>query len=89
MVARGFWLRLLVALLGLGAVPRSTTIDSTYVKAQPAALRGKRELSAGVRSLARRLDDPDPGLGLGTRERVFGAADHEGQRPRRGRRDAL
>jgi hypothetical protein len=32
--ARGFWLKLLDALVDAGAVTRSTAIDSTYVKAQ-------------------------------------------------------
>lgn len=42
--ARGFWLRLLDALVDAGAVTRSTAIDSTYVKAQRAAFGGKRGL---------------------------------------------
>ena len=33
---RGFWLKLLDALVDVGAVMRSTVIDSTYVKAQRA-----------------------------------------------------
>ena len=38
---RGFWLKLLDALVGAGALTRSTAIDSTYVKAQRAAFGGK------------------------------------------------
>lgn len=38
---RGFWIRLLDALVQAGAVTRSTAIDSTYVKAQRAAFGGK------------------------------------------------
>lgn len=43
--ARGFWLKLLDALVDAGAVTRSTSIDSTYVKAQRAAFGGKRGLA--------------------------------------------
>ncbi|RYY14098.1 MAG: IS5 family transposase [Alphaproteobacteria bacterium] len=38
---RGFWLKLLDALVGAGAVTKSTAIDSTYVKAQRAAFGAK------------------------------------------------
>ena len=38
---RGFWLGLLDALVGAGAVTRSTAIDSTYIKAQRAAFGAK------------------------------------------------
>ena len=38
---RGFWLKLLDALVDAGAVTRSTAIDSTYIKAQRAAFGGK------------------------------------------------
>ena len=38
---RGFWLKLLDALVDAGAVTRSTAIDSTYVKAQRAAFGAK------------------------------------------------
>jgi transposase len=38
---RGFWLKLLDALVRAGAVAQSTAIDSTYVKAQRAAFGGK------------------------------------------------
>ena len=38
---RGFWLRLLQALVDARAVTKSTAIDSTYVKAQRAAFGGK------------------------------------------------
>ena len=37
---RGFWLKLLDALAGADAVTKSTAIDSTYIKAQRAALGG-------------------------------------------------
>lgn len=40
--ARGFWLKLLDALVDAGAVTRSTAIDSTYIKAQRSAFGGKR-----------------------------------------------
>jgi len=43
---RGFWLKLLDALVEAGAVTKSTAIDSTYIKAQRAAFGGK----GGVRS---------------------------------------
>lgn len=43
---RGFWLRLLDALVDAGAVTKSTAIDSTYIKAQRAAFGGK----GGVRN---------------------------------------
>jgi len=38
---RGFWLKLLDALVNAGAVTRSTAIDSTYIKAQRSAFGGK------------------------------------------------
>jgi transposase len=38
---RGFWLKLLDALVDTGAVTKSTAIDSTYVKAQRAAFGAK------------------------------------------------
>lgn len=38
---KGFWLKLLEALVEAGAVTRSTSIDSTYIKAQRAAFGGK------------------------------------------------
>jgi len=38
---RGFWLKLLDGLVDTGAVTRSTSIDSTYVKAQRAAFGAK------------------------------------------------
>ena len=43
---RGFWLKLLDALVQAGAVTRSTAIDSTYIKAQRSAFGGK----GGIRS---------------------------------------
>jgi transposase len=36
-----FWINLLDALAGAGAITKSTSIDSTYVKAQRAAFGGK------------------------------------------------
>lgn len=38
---RGFWLKLLDALVDAGVVAKSTAIDSTYIKAQRAAFGGK------------------------------------------------
>ncbi len=38
---RGFWLKLLDALVNVGVVAKSTAIDSTYIKAQRAAFGGK------------------------------------------------
>lgn len=38
---RGFWLKLLDALVSTGAVAKSTAIDSTYIKAQRSAFGGK------------------------------------------------
>nr|WP_288410779.1 IS5 family transposase [uncultured Sphingomonas sp.] len=38
---RGFWLKLLDALVDAGVVTKSTAIDSTYIKAQRAAFGGK------------------------------------------------
>ncbi len=38
---RGFWLKLLDALVHAGVVTRSTAIDSTYIKAQRAAFGAK------------------------------------------------
>ncbi len=52
-LARGFWLKLLDALVDAGAVTRSTAIDSTYVKAQRAACVGKRGLKRRRSSVAR------------------------------------
>lgn len=43
---RGFWLKLLDALVDGGAATKSTAIDSTYVKAQRAAFGAKRGRSA-------------------------------------------
>ncbi len=62
--ARGFWLRLLDALVDAGAVTRSTAIDSTYVKAQRAAFGGKRGLkrrrSAARAAAGRPRSTPSP-----------------------------
>ena len=55
--ARGFWLKLLDALVDAGAVTRSTAIDSTYVKAQRSAFGGKGGLAhrrSGARAVGRR-----------------------------------
>ena len=38
---RGFWLKMLDALVEAGAVTKSTAIDSTYIKAQRAAFGAK------------------------------------------------
>jgi transposase len=43
---RGFWMKLLDALVDAGAVTRSTAIDSTYIKAQRSAFGGKGGLRA-------------------------------------------
>jgi transposase len=43
---RGFWLKLLDALVDAGAVTKNTAIDSTYVKAQRAAFSAKGGRSA-------------------------------------------
>ncbi|WP_231621871.1 IS5 family transposase [Sphingomonas sp. Ag1] len=53
---RGFWLKLLNALVDADAVTRSTAIDSTYVKAQRAAFGAKR----GGGTSTRWLDDQGP-----------------------------
>lgn len=55
--ARGFWLKLLDALVDAGAVTRSTAIDSTYIKAQRSAFGGKGGLGrkrSAARGVARR-----------------------------------
>ena len=52
---RGFWLKLLDALVEAGAVTRSTAIDSTYVKAQRAAF-GAKGGARTRRSVARAVD---------------------------------
>lgn len=52
---RGFWVKLLDALIDAGAVTRSTAIDSTYIKAQRAAFGGKggvRSRRSGARAVA-------------------------------------
>ena len=54
--ARGFWLKLLDALVDAGAVTKSTAIDSTYIKAQRSAFGGKGGLArrrSGARAAAR------------------------------------
>lgn len=54
--ARGFWLKLLDALVDAGAVTRSTAIDSTYIKAQRSAFGGKGGLGrrrSGARAAVR------------------------------------
>ncbi|WP_414711351.1 IS5 family transposase [Sphingomonas sp. UBA978] len=45
---RGFWLKLLDALVDTGAVTKSTAIDSTYVKAQRAAFGAKGRSSQAI-----------------------------------------
>ena len=52
---RGFWLRLLDALVDADAVTRSTAIDSTYIKAQRAAFGGEGG-ARSRRSIARAAD---------------------------------
>ena len=52
---RGFWLKLLDALLDAGAVMKSASIDSTYVKAQRAAFGAKggaRRKQSAARAVA-------------------------------------
>lgn len=54
---RGFWVKLLDALVQTGAVTKSTAIDSTYIKAQRAAFGGKggaRRRRSAVRGAAGR-----------------------------------
>jgi hypothetical protein len=51
---RGFWLKLLDALVDAGAVTKNTTIDSTYVKAQRDAFGAKggvRRKQSAVRAV--------------------------------------
>jgi hypothetical protein len=55
LVAQGFWLKLLDALVGAGAVTKSTAIDSTYVKAQRAAFGGDRRKRSAARVMVGRL----------------------------------
>ncbi|MGE8135290.1 IS5 family transposase [Novosphingobium subterraneum] len=45
---RGFWVKLLDALVQTGAVTKSTAIDATYVKAQRAAFGGKGGSSQAI-----------------------------------------
>ncbi len=55
--ARGFWLKLLNALVDAGAVTKSTAIDSTYIKAQRSAFGGKGGLGrkrSAVRGVVKR-----------------------------------
>ena len=54
---RGFWMKLLDALVDAGAVTKSTAIDSTYIKAQRAAFGGKGGAKAR-RSAARAAAGP-------------------------------
>ena len=54
---RGFWLKLLDALVNAGAVTNSTAIDSTYIKAQRAAFGAKggaRHKQSAARAVAGR-----------------------------------
>ena len=55
-----FWLKLLKDSAATAAVKKSTSVDSTYVKAQRSSFGGKGGRSAGDRSLAWRLDDQNP-----------------------------
>jgi len=57
LVAPGFWLKLLDALVDAGAVTKSTAIDSTYVKAQRAAF-GAKGGARSRRSVARAAGGP-------------------------------
>jgi transposase len=57
---RGFWLKLLDALVDAGGVTKSTAIDGKYVKAQRAAFGEKGALGTGDRPLAWWLDDQGP-----------------------------
>ena len=54
---RGFWVTLLDALVNTGAVTKSTSIDSTYVKAQRAAF-GAKGGARRRRSVARAVAGP-------------------------------
>ena len=54
---RGFWVTLLDALVDTGAVTKSTSIDSTYVKAQRAAF-GAKGGARRRRSVARAAAGP-------------------------------
>ena len=54
---RGFWLKLLDALVDTGAVTKSTSIDSTYIKAQRAAF-GAKGGTRRRRSAARAVAGP-------------------------------
>jgi len=54
---RGFWVTLLDALVDTGAVTKSTSIDSTYVKAQRAAF-GAKGGARRRRSVARAVAGP-------------------------------
>jgi transposase len=60
---RGFWLKLLDALIDAGAVTRSIATGSTYIKAQRSAFGGKggaRIRRSGARAVVRWLDHQDP-----------------------------
>jgi transposase len=61
---RGFWLKLLDALVSTGVVARRTAIDSTYIKAQRAAFGGKgcarRRRSAARVAAGRRRSTRSP-----------------------------
>ncbi len=66
---RRFWLGLLEALAGSGAVTTSTAIDSTYIKAQRSAFGGKggrKRRRSAPRAAARRprsMPSPTPSVG--------------------------
>ncbi|MBB5712160.1 IS5 family transposase [Sphingomonas xinjiangensis] len=57
---RGLWLKLLDALVGASEVTKSTATNSTYVKAQRAAIGVKGTLGSRDRPLAWWLDDQGP-----------------------------
>ena len=72
---RRFWDRLLEALAACDAVPKSTAIDSTYIKAQRAAFGGKGGVGAG--------DRPSHG---GQTTKIHALTDVVGRPPSRSRR---
>jgi transposase len=65
---RRFWVELLEALAACGAVPRSTSVDSTYIKAQRSAFGGKggrkRRRSAPRAAVRRPRSMPLPTLSV-------------------------
>jgi transposase len=79
---RGFWLKLLDALVDAGAVTRSTAIDSTYVKPSARRSAAKGGSAPGDRPFARGLDDQGPRAHRRHRPPLRADAD-AGQRRRR------